>query len=144
MEPDRISKRISDNITFWRLFQHLCAGLLRCLFSQRTCGQPADPDHLYLPWRDVRFHTCLQLIQAENYQFINVFANSQYIFQVMSGGAGLDNLGNPYNQWSTFSGTYTANTASTIIEVSFMCQHGDTMTFGLDSFYWTAQDYTVR
>lgn len=85
------------------------------------------------------FSVAYNMMDAVSNNYLNIFANSQYIVSVQSGGSGSDSLGNPPGQWNTFNDSYTTTSASTVISVYFTCTNSQAMTFGLDSFFWTAE-----
>ncbi|KAK4547262.1 hypothetical protein LTR36_000917 [Oleoguttula mirabilis] len=72
------------------------------------------------PGETYDFTLAYNMIQAETNNYLNIFANGQYIVSVQAGGNGLDSLGNPYDQWNFLTGTYTATSASTLVVVVCM------------------------
>lgn len=91
------------------------------------------------PGETYTFSYAYIMIDPNFNNYLNAFANGRYIISIRSGDLySPDSAGNEYGQWHTLSGEFVADSELTSIDVYFTCTSGNTMTFGFDSFFWSA------
>ncbi|KAI7487485.1 hypothetical protein KC351_g2626 [Hortaea werneckii] len=91
------------------------------------------------PGETYTFSYAYIMIDPNFNNYLNAFANGRYIISIRSGDTySPDSVGNEYGQWHTLSGEFVADSELTTIDVYFNCTSGNTMTFGFDSFFWSA------
>lgn len=91
------------------------------------------------PGETYTFSYAYKMIESNFNNYINAFANGRYIISIRSGDLySPDSVGNEYGQWHTLNGEFVADSELTSVDIYFTCTSGNTMTFGFDSFFWSA------